>query len=561
MQYHPDRNPGDAEAAEKFKEATEAYEVLRDAEKRGRLRPLRPRRRSNGMPAAGSAAGVDLSATCSATCSAASSAAGGGGGRRQRGPQPGRDLQVVLDIDLRRGRHRRQEDGHRSRARSTASRAAAPGRSRARKPAPCQRCGGQGVVIQRQGFFQVQQTCRGVRRAGAWSSPTRARAAAATAASSAGGRSRSRSRPASTPATASATPGKGDAGDPGAPRGDLEFVIRVHEHQFFQRDGAEPDLPVADHVQPGGPGRADRDHDADRAEGDARAAARHADARGAAHRRARDAGPAQRRPQGRPAGAGGGRDAAEPDARSRRSCSASWPRSRRASRPPPPHEEELLQQAQGLADAERGASSGFDAPRRAVRATLTPTARRRVPSNRAMSDETDTDPRVAAPGPGRPPGASWTKLERQVGRLQAADRRLRERPQAAGPGRRPAAEVRRRAAGPRPARRRSTTSTGRSRRRRQAGDSGPLVQGVTATVSQFLDVLKRHGVTRIDVGPGVGVRPEPAPGGDAAADQRLRPGGGGAGAAARASLLHDRVLRPASVIVAAEPPAGRTSDL
>ncbi len=94
---------------------------------------------------------------------------------------------------------------------------------------------------------------------------------------------------------------------------------------------------------------------------------------------------------------------------------------------------------------------------------------------------------------------------------------------------------------------------------KQAGESGPLVQGVTATISLFLDILKRHGITRVDVAPGAEFDPtvqqavmqqptnDYAPG---TVTQVLQPG----------FRLHDRVLRPANVAVATEPPAGGQSD-
>ncbi len=83
-----------------------------------------------------------------------------------------------------------------------------------------------------------------------------------------------------------------------------------------------------------------------------------------------------------------------------------------------------------------------------------------------------------------------------------------------------------------------------------AGDTGPLVTGVSATAAQFLDVLRRHGITRIECGPGTvfdtnrhqAVMQKPTndfePG---QVVQVLQQG----------FLIHDRVLRPASVIVAA----------
>lgn len=84
---------------------------------------------------------------------------------------------------------------------------------------------------------------------------------------------------------------------------------------------------------------------------------------------------------------------------------------------------------------------------------------------------------------------------------------------------------------------------------KKAGDSGPLVAGVAATAAQFLDVLRRHGVTRIECGPGTAFDPNlhqavmqqpSAEYGPGHVVQVLQHG----------FLLHDRVLRPATVIVA-----------
>ena len=92
---------------------------------------------------------------------------------------------------------------------------------------------------------------------------------------------------------------------------------------------------------------------------------------------------------------------------------------------------------------------------------------------------------------------------------------------------------------------------------RTAGESGPLVTGVSATASQFLDVLKRHGVTRIDCAPGAGFDPHiheavtQQPTNDFEPGQVVM-------VVQQGFKLHDRVLRPASVIVAAAAPGGNT---
>ena len=90
---------------------------------------------------------------------------------------------------------------------------------------------------------------------------------------------------------------------------------------------------------------------------------------------------------------------------------------------------------------------------------------------------------------------------------------------------------------------------------KKAGDSGPLVQGVSATASMFLEILKRHGVAKMDVGPGTAFDPNKH---QAVAQQPTNDYDPGAVVQVLQSgfTIHDRVLRPASVVVAAEPPAG-----
>src|SRR5215472_15449293 len=95
MQYHPDRNVGDHEAEIKFKEAAEAYEILRDPHKRQTYdRYGHAGLEGAGLPNFGSADAVmDIFGDILGDLF-------GGGGRRRRGPQPGRDLQMALEIEL-----------------------------------------------------------------------------------------------------------------------------------------------------------------------------------------------------------------------------------------------------------------------------------------------------------------------------------------------------------------------------------------------------------------------------------------------------------------------------
>jgi molecular chaperone DnaJ len=228
MQYHPDRNVGDGEAEEKFKEAAEAYEVLRDPGRRQRYdRYGHAGLDGLNVPNFNNAESVfDLFGDIFGDLF---------GQRRRHGPQPGRDLEVLVELEL--------TEAARGCTKSITipreelcSECSGNGCRKGTQPAPCRRCNGQGVVIQSQGFFRVQQTCRGCGGSGRIITDPcpvcsgRGRVAARRTLEVAvppgidtGNRIR--------------LSGEGEAGAPGAPRGDLYCVIRVREHVLFQRDG------------------------------------------------------------------------------------------------------------------------------------------------------------------------------------------------------------------------------------------------------------------------------------------------------------------------------------
>lgn len=94
---------------------------------------------------------------------------------------------------------------------------------------------------------------------------------------------------------------------------------------------------------------------------------------------------------------------------------------------------------------------------------------------------------------------------------------------------------------------------------KKAGDSGPLVVGVSATASQLLDVLRRHGVNRIECSPGTPFDPNVH---EAVTQQPTNDFSPGevVQVVQQGFMLHDRVLRPATVVVAMAPPAGGSAD-
>jgi molecular chaperone DnaJ len=236
MKYHPDRNPGDHAAEEKFKEAAEAYAVLADTDKRS----LYDRFGHAGVSSAGSA-GFDPT-----VFQGFEDLFGGlgdifgfgdlfSGGRRRGGPQRGGDLRYDLEITFEesaRGAETSIQIPRQETCEACAGTGAAPGSS----PVVCAQCRGQGQVRMQRGFLTVATTCPQCRGAG------RVIAKPCTSCRGAGRVSRERKITVKIPAGIATGQqlrlmGEGEAGAAGGPPGHLYVVVHVHEHEFFRRDG------------------------------------------------------------------------------------------------------------------------------------------------------------------------------------------------------------------------------------------------------------------------------------------------------------------------------------
>lgn len=231
MKYHPDRNPDDPNADEKFKEATEAYDVLMNSEKRAAYDRFGHAGVDPNMGGGGFGGGSfsDIFGDVFGDIF------GGGGGRGRGGPQRGSDLRYTLDISL--------EDAVRGttveiKIPSLASCDECDG-SGARKgsaPVSCSTCGGMGQVRMQQGFFQVQQTCPTCRGRGKMIADPCPKC-------------RGQGRVEKTKTLSVKVPpgvdtgdrirlsGEGEAGPDGGPAGDLFVQMSVRQHPIFERDG------------------------------------------------------------------------------------------------------------------------------------------------------------------------------------------------------------------------------------------------------------------------------------------------------------------------------------
>jgi molecular chaperone DnaJ len=155
LKNHPDKNPGDPESERRFKEGAEAYEVLSDQNKRQRY----DRYGHAGLEGAG----VHDFRNAEDIMSAFGDIFGGGlfgdlFGQRRRGPRPGQDLGLKMEIELQEAARGTTKSIDITR-REYCGECNGSGARKGTVATTCNYCGGQGQVVQARGFFQVATTC------------------------------------------------------------------------------------------------------------------------------------------------------------------------------------------------------------------------------------------------------------------------------------------------------------------------------------------------------------------------------------------------------------------
>ena len=236
LQYHPDRNPGDKAAEDRFKEAAEAYAVLADTDKRHMYDRF-------GHAGLGGAATGGFDPTVFTGFEDILGGLGDifgfgdvfGGRRRPGGAQRGADLRYDLEISFEEAatgtettiqipRHEACETCH------------GTGAAAGSTPTTCPQCHGRGQLRYQQGFFTVARTCGQCRGTGS------VIAKPCTTCKGAGRVPKERKLTVKIPAGIATGQrmrigGEGEAGALGGPAGDLYVVVHVQDHPFWQRDG------------------------------------------------------------------------------------------------------------------------------------------------------------------------------------------------------------------------------------------------------------------------------------------------------------------------------------
>lgn len=233
MRWHPDKNPGDAAAEQKFKAINEAYDVLKDPQKRGAYDRYGHAAFKQG---GGGGGAQDFGGFADIFESVFGEFMGGGGGRGRRGgPTRGSDLRYDLEMTLEEAYNGRQ-------ASLTIDVAAAcePCGGSGAKPGTsargCTTCGGSGRVGMRQGLFMVERTCPACHGQG------QVIADPCNSCGGAGRVERQKTLNVNIPkgvddGTRIRVAGEGEAGTRGGPAGDLYIFVHLKSHDVFKRDG------------------------------------------------------------------------------------------------------------------------------------------------------------------------------------------------------------------------------------------------------------------------------------------------------------------------------------
>jgi len=236
MDCHPDRHPGDAEAEGRFKELNEAYEALKDPQKRAAYDRFGHAAFENG---GGGAAGAGFGAGSMGDIfeDIFGEMMGGRSGRSANGRERGADLRFNMEITLEEafeGKTAEVEVPTSITCEDCTGSGAKPGTS----PSTCSTCGGAGRVRASQGFFSIERTCPSCQGRGEVISDP------CNTCSGSGRTTQTRTLSVDVPAgiedgTRIRLAGEGEAGLRGGPTGDLYIFLSVKPHEFFQRDGAD----------------------------------------------------------------------------------------------------------------------------------------------------------------------------------------------------------------------------------------------------------------------------------------------------------------------------------
>ncbi len=236
MQYHPDRNPGDTAAEAKFKEINEAYEVLRDPQKRGAYDRFGHSAFENGHAAGAGAAGFGAGGF-SDIFEDIFGEMMGGRGRRSGGRERGADLRYNMEVSLEEAWQGKTAEIQVPTA-MTCETCSGSGSKPGSQPKTCATCSGSGRVRAQQGFFSIERTCPNCQGRGEVISDPCADCHGQ------GRVTRERELSINIPAGIEdgvriRLGGEGEAGARGGPPGDLYIFVTVKPHEFFQRDGAD----------------------------------------------------------------------------------------------------------------------------------------------------------------------------------------------------------------------------------------------------------------------------------------------------------------------------------
>jgi molecular chaperone DnaJ len=237
MQHHPDRNPGNAECEHRFKELNEAYDVLKDGDKRAAYDRFGHAAFEQSGAGGGHGFGADFATTFSDIFEDLFGMGGGRRGGRGSGRERGSDLRYNMEISL--------EDAFQGKTAQiriptsvTCEACSGTGAKPGTKPKMCATCGGAGKIRHAQGFFTLERTCPACHGRGqSIDDPC-------TSCSAAGRVTRERNLSVNIPAgvedgTRIRLAGEGEAGLRGGPAGDLYIFLSLAPHEFFQRDGAD----------------------------------------------------------------------------------------------------------------------------------------------------------------------------------------------------------------------------------------------------------------------------------------------------------------------------------